>query len=290
MPPGRLTVHPANAAINARLRDPAVQQQHAAVLGALYSHLALAGGVNTAQAHALAAQAGFTGPSSLDNWSQDNIETLQSVVNGSDSDSDSTMEFSDGTDIEGDFTDVEGGGAGVSFKEQYNKKYGFRKGTSHSLKDISQTTGYPMKGLQTIYNKGVGAYKTNPQSVRPQVKSKEQWAMARVYAAINPKSKAYKIDQIHLKRPPQQSGRGQMPSKRNPYRNADGSLKAGFIVDTSCPSHYATDAGCHTFTGSGADAGTFQDSFIGAGSALALQLGLEQVQPGYRVFDNLAYR
>ena len=88
----------------------------------------------------------------------------------------------------------------VTYKEQYNKKYGFKKGTSHSLKDISKTTGYQMKGLQTIYNKGVGAYKSNPQSVRPQVKSKEQWAMARVYASINPKSKAYKIDKIHLKR------------------------------------------------------------------------------------------
>jgi len=27
---------------------------------------------------------------------------------------------------------------------------------------------------------------------------KEQWAMARVYAAINPSSKAHKIDKIHL--------------------------------------------------------------------------------------------
>jgi len=88
----------------------------------------------------------------------------------------------------------------VTYKEQYNKKYRFPKGTSHSLKDISKTTGYQLKGLQTIYDKGIGAFKTNPQSVRPQVKSKEQWAQARVYAAINPKSKAYKIDKIHLKR------------------------------------------------------------------------------------------
>lgn len=88
----------------------------------------------------------------------------------------------------------------LTYKEQYNKKYKFPKGTSHSLRDISKTTGYKLKGLQTIYNKGVGAYRTNPQSVRPQVKSKEQWAMARVYAAINPKSKAYKIDKIHLEK------------------------------------------------------------------------------------------
>lgn len=86
----------------------------------------------------------------------------------------------------------------VTYKEQYNTKYKFKKGTSHSLKDISKTTGYKLKGLQTIYDKGIGAFKTNPQSVRPQVKSKEQWGMARVYASINPKSKAYKIDKVHL--------------------------------------------------------------------------------------------
>tara|TARA_Y100001937_G_C7072186_1_gene308950 strand:- start:308 stop:583 length:276 start_codon:yes stop_codon:yes gene_type:complete len=89
---------------------------------------------------------------------------------------------------------------GLTYKEKYNKKYGFKKDKSHSLADISKTTGYKKSGLQTIYNKGVGAYKTNPQSVRPNVKSAEQWAMARVYAAINPKSKAYKIDKSHLKK------------------------------------------------------------------------------------------
>tara|TARA_Y100000385_G_C12956565_1_gene577810 strand:+ start:493 stop:765 length:273 start_codon:yes stop_codon:yes gene_type:complete len=88
----------------------------------------------------------------------------------------------------------------LTYKQQYNKKYKFKKDEDHSLSDISKKTGYKLKGLQTIYNKGIGAYKTNPQSVRPNVKSKEQWAMARVYAAINPKSKAYKIDKVHLKK------------------------------------------------------------------------------------------
>tara|TARA_R110001632_G_C11113565_1_gene392738 strand:+ start:277 stop:468 length:192 start_codon:yes stop_codon:yes gene_type:complete len=61
-------------------------------------------------------------------------------------------------------------------------------------------TGYEIKGLRIIFNKGKGAYKSNPQSVRPNVTSPEQWAYARVYASVNPKSKAYKIDKIHLKR------------------------------------------------------------------------------------------
>tara|TARA_R110001632_G_scaffold86131_1_gene188377 strand:- start:146 stop:424 length:279 start_codon:yes stop_codon:yes gene_type:complete len=88
----------------------------------------------------------------------------------------------------------------LTYKEQFNKKYGFKKDQSHSLSEISKITGFKKSGLQTIYNKGVGAFKSNPQSVRKNVKSAAQWAMARVYAAINPKSKAFKIDKIHLKK------------------------------------------------------------------------------------------
>jgi len=86
----------------------------------------------------------------------------------------------------------------MTYKQDFNRKYKFPLKTAHSLKDISKLTGYKLKGLKTIYNKGIGAYKTNPASVRPQVRSAEQWAQARVYASVNPKSKAYKIDKIHL--------------------------------------------------------------------------------------------
>ena len=34
--------------------------------------------------------------------------------------------------------------------------------------------------LQAVYDRGIGAYRTNPSSVRPNVSSPEQWAMARV--------------------------------------------------------------------------------------------------------------
>ena len=68
----------------------------------------------------------------------------------------------------------------VTYKDKYNAKYGYKKNESHTLEEISKDTGVSMKGLQQIYNKGIGAYKTNPTSVRPNVKSKEQWAMARV--------------------------------------------------------------------------------------------------------------
>ena len=85
-----------------------------------------------------------------------------------------------------------------SYKNKYNKEYGYEKEQSHNLKQISKDTGVSMKGLQQIYNKGIGAYKTNPSSVRPSVKSKEQWAMARVYSSVMG-GKASKIDANELK-------------------------------------------------------------------------------------------
>lgn len=37
-----------------------------------------------------------------------------------------------------------------------------------------------LKKLEVVFERGIGAYKTNPSSVRPNVKSPEQWAYARV--------------------------------------------------------------------------------------------------------------
>ena len=86
----------------------------------------------------------------------------------------------------------------TSYKDKYNKKYSYDKGTSHSLKEISKDTGVSLKGIQQIYNKGIGAFKTNPQSVRPSVKSAEQWAYGRVYSSVMG-GKASKIDKNELK-------------------------------------------------------------------------------------------
>jgi len=72
----------------------------------------------------------------------------------------------------------------LTYKQKFNKKYNKGKDVSNSLEDISRLTGYKLSGLRIIFNKGVGAYKTNPQSVRPQVKTPEQWAYARVYSAV----------------------------------------------------------------------------------------------------------
>jgi hypothetical protein len=68
-------------------------------------------------------------------------------------------------------------------KHRFNKKYGQPKDKSNSLSEIAKLTGIKKSSLQKIYNKGIGAFKTNPSSVRPNMK-KEQWAMARVYSSV----------------------------------------------------------------------------------------------------------
>lgn len=91
-----------------------------------------------------------------------------------------------------------GGAVTETYKQQYNQKYNYKPNESHSLEEIHADTGVSLKGLQEIYNKGIGAYKTNPSSVRPNVKSKEQWAMARVYSAVMG-GKASEVDANELK-------------------------------------------------------------------------------------------
>ena len=74
--------------------------------------------------------------------------------------------------------------------------------TAHpSMEVLSRMTGVPMSILQQVYNRGVGAWKSSPQSIRikgtfakdPDMSryprgerlSKEQWAMARVYSFLD---------------------------------------------------------------------------------------------------------
>jgi hypothetical protein len=85
----------------------------------------------------------------------------------------------------------------LTYKNKFNKKYGFPTHESHSISEISKITGYKLSGLQIIYNKGIGAFKTNPHSVRPNVKSPQQWAVARIYSAVMG-GKASVVDASHL--------------------------------------------------------------------------------------------
>jgi len=66
----------------------------------------------------------------------------------------------------------------------FKKKHGIPKDQGLSLTEIAKLSKMPKPALQEVFNKGVGAYKTNPSSVRPQVKSAEQWAYGRVYSFV----------------------------------------------------------------------------------------------------------
>ena len=84
-----------------------------------------------------------------------------------------------------------------TYKEKFNAKYGFAKDEAHSVSEVAKLTGYKKSGLDTIIDKGKGAYFSNPQSVRPTVKSPEQWAYARLYSAVMG-GKAARVDKKQL--------------------------------------------------------------------------------------------
>ena len=80
-----------------------------------------------------------------------------------------------------------------------------RKALEKKAKDHNEDVGdvkskrTNTRTLISVFNRGVGAYNTNPQSVRPNVTSPEQWALARVnsflYALKNGKFRSGKHDQ-----------------------------------------------------------------------------------------------
>lgn len=83
-------------------------------------------------------------------------------------------------------------------RENFLRKKGLSTDKSYSLKELSKVSGVPVATLQLVYNRGIGAYKTNPESVRMQGTfeknvdsplsmklSKEQWGMARVYSFLD---------------------------------------------------------------------------------------------------------
>lgn len=81
-------------------------------------------------------------------------------------------------------------------KQKFNKKYGFNLDAPHSKKEISKLTGIPMSILDQVYDRGLGARTSNPQSVRSLSGKKvggkslagkmsgPQWAMARIYSFV----------------------------------------------------------------------------------------------------------
>ena len=57
--------------------------------------------------------------------------------------------------------------------DKHNEKHGDKKGKRVTL-----------RMLTAVFKRGIGAYRTNPGSVRPSVTSEEQWAYARVNAFL----------------------------------------------------------------------------------------------------------
>jgi hypothetical protein len=89
----------------------------------------------------------------------------------------------------------------MTHRQNVLKKYKLED-KSYSIRELSKITGVPRRILQDVYNRGIGAYNTNPQSVRMKGSFKkgvnapmsmklspEQWAFARVFSFIdgNPK-------------------------------------------------------------------------------------------------------
>jgi hypothetical protein len=66
----------------------------------------------------------------------------------------------------------------------FKKLHGVDPKEGLSLKEVAKLSKMPIKALQEVYDKGVGAYNTNPSSVRPMVQSAEQWGYARMYSFV----------------------------------------------------------------------------------------------------------
>ncbi len=76
-------------------------------------------------------------------------------------------------------------------KERFNKRYNQPLSKPNSKKDISRLTGISMSVLDKVYDRGLAAHRSNPQSVRNirgvkggagKKMSPQQWAMARIYS------------------------------------------------------------------------------------------------------------
>ena len=82
-------------------------------------------------------------------------------------------------------------------KEKFNAKYKFPKDASHSRAEIARLSGIPVRILTEVFKRGVGARRSNPQSVRSATTGKkvggkslrgkmsaEQWGTSRIYSFV----------------------------------------------------------------------------------------------------------
>ena len=81
-------------------------------------------------------------------------------------------------------------------KQKFNMKYKQPKNQANSKKDMSRLTGIPIKILDEVYDRGLAAHKSNPESVRSlsgkkiggkSLKGKmsaQQWGFSRLYSFL----------------------------------------------------------------------------------------------------------
>ena len=87
----------------------------------------------------------------------------------------------------------------LTFKQKFNIKYKQPKNKANSIEEIARLSGIKKSALLEIKKKGIGAFYSNPSSVRPNVTSAERWGIARVYSAVMG-GKASRVDYTELKR------------------------------------------------------------------------------------------
>lgn len=96
-------------------------------------------------------------------------------------------------------------------KQRFLKLHNLPKDSSLSMEQMSELSGFPVDALIEVYEKGLGAYHTNPQSVRMKGSYKknvdapmsmklspQQWAAARVYAFLMKTKKVFHKADKHI--------------------------------------------------------------------------------------------
>ena len=89
-------------------------------------------------------------------------------------------------------------------KQRFLKLHNLPKDSSLSIEQMSELSGFPEEALEAVYEKGLGAYSSDPISVRmkgtfkknvdapmSQKLSAHQWAAARVYAFLMKTKKVF---------------------------------------------------------------------------------------------------
>lgn len=96
-------------------------------------------------------------------------------------------------------------------RERFLKRHGLPSDYSPTMREVAKLSDMPIGALREVYKKGLGAYHTNPESVRvkgsfkkdasaplSQKLSPQQWAMARVYAFVMKTPKVFRGADKHI--------------------------------------------------------------------------------------------